>query len=78
MEGAVWTGAYSLLGLLLGLAVSVVLVKVVSPQCCHWTMQLLLPWSRLAVLCAAVVLSGTRGARRAAGRQMELAGKADW
>jgi putative ABC transport system permease protein len=34
----------SLAGLLLGLAVSVVLVHVVNPQSFHWTMDLLLPW----------------------------------
>ena len=82
VEGAVWTGAGALLGLLLGLAVSVVLVKVVNPQSFHWTMELLLPWTRLAVLCAAVVVAGTLtawlAARRAAGRQMALAVKEDW
>jgi putative ABC transport system permease protein len=81
-EGAVWTGAGALLGLLLGLAVSVVLVKVVNPQSFHWTMDLLLPWARLAVLCAAVMIAGTLtawlSARSAAGRQMALAVKEDW
>jgi putative ABC transport system permease protein len=81
-EGAVWTAAGALLGLLLGLAVSVVLVKVVNPQSFHWTMDLLLPWGRLAALCVAVVLAGTLtawlAARNAAGRQMALAVKEDW
>ena len=81
-EGAVWTAAGALLGLLLGLAVSVVLVKVVNPQSFHWTMDLLLPWVRLAALCAAVVAAGTvtawLAARSAAGRQMALAVKEDW
>ena len=58
-EGALWTGVGALLGLGLGLAVSVVLVKVVNPQSFHWTMELLLPWERLASLCAAVVVAGT-------------------
>ena len=48
-----------MLGLVLGIAVSVVLVKVVNPQSFHWTMDLLLPWLRLAALCAAVVAAGT-------------------
>lgn len=82
IEGAVWTAAGALLGLLLGLAVSVVLVKVVNPQSFHWTMDLLLPWERLAALCAAVVVAGTvtawLSARSAAGRQMALAVKEDW
>jgi putative ABC transport system permease protein len=81
-EGAVWTAAGALLGLLLGLAVSVVLVKVVNPQSFHWTMDLLLPWARLGTLCLAVMIAGTLtawlAARRAAGRQMALAVKEDW
>jgi putative ABC transport system permease protein len=82
VEGAVWTAAGALLGLLLGLAVSVVLVKVVNPQSFHWSMDLLLPWGRLALLCAAVMLAGTLtawlAARSAVGRQMALAVKEDW
>jgi putative ABC transport system permease protein len=81
-EGAVWTAAGALLGLALGLAVSVVLVKVVNPQSFHWTMDLMLPWARLATLCAAVIAAGTLtaglAARHAAGRDMALAVKEDW
>ena len=82
VEGAVWTATGALLGLLLGLAVSVVLVHVVNPQSFHWTMDLLLPWGRLALLCGAVMLAGTAtawlSARSAAGRHMALAVKEDW
>ena len=82
LEGAVWTGVGAALGLLLGIAVSVVLVKVVNPQSFHWTMDLLLPWTRLLLLCAAVLLAGTltawASARSAASRQMALAVKEDW
>ena len=81
-EGAVWTAAGAALGLLLGVAVSVVLVKVVNPQSFHWTMDLQMPWGRLALLCAAVVAAGTLtawlAARGAATRQMALAVKEDW
>jgi len=81
-EGAVWTAAGALLGLLLGLAVSVVLVKVVNPQSFHWTMEMALPWGRLGALCAAVVVAGTLtawlAARGAATRNMALAVKEDW
>ena len=81
-EGAVWTLVGAALGLGLGLAVSVVLVKVVNPQSFHWTMELLLPWARLAALCAAVVVAGTLtawlAARQAVGRQTVLAVKEDW
>ena len=82
VEGAVWTSAGALLGLLLGIAVSVVLVDVVNPQSFHWTMDLLLPWARLLALCGAVMLAGTLtawlAARSAASRDMALAVKEDW
>ncbi len=81
-EAAAWTVAGALLGLALGVAVSVVLVHVVNPQSFHWTMELLLPGPRLAMLCAAVVLAGTVtaaiAARRAASRDAVLAVKEDW
>jgi putative ABC transport system permease protein len=81
-EGAAWTAIGAVAGLLLGLAVSVVLVKVVNPQSFHWTMDLLVPWLRLVALCAAVVAAGTLTAwlagRAAAGRDAVLAVKEDW
>jgi putative ABC transport system permease protein len=82
IEGAVWTGAGALLGVGLGLAVSVVLVHVVNPQSFHWTMELAVPWLRLGALVLAVLLAGTAtawiAARAAASRQMALAVKEDW
>jgi len=81
-EGAAWTGVGALAGLALGLAVAVVLVHVVNPQSFHWRMELMLPWARLAALCAAVVLAGTLTAwlagRAAASRDAVLAVKEDW
>jgi putative ABC transport system permease protein len=81
-EGATWTAMGSIAGLALGLAVSVVLVHVVNPQSFHWTMDLLVPWGRLAALCAAVVIAGSATAwmagRAAAGRDAVLAVKEDW
>jgi putative ABC transport system permease protein len=81
-EGAAWTAIGSAAGLALGLAVSIVLVYVVNPQSFHWTMDLLVPWVRLAALCAAVVIAGTLTAwlagRAAAGRDAVLAVKEDW
>ena len=53
-EGAAWTSLGALAGVALGLAVAVVLVHVVNPQSFHWTMEMALPWGRLALLCAAV------------------------
>jgi putative ABC transport system permease protein len=81
-EGAVWTTAGGVLGLLLGLAVSSVLVHVVNPQSFHWTMDLFVPWARLGALLAAVLCAGTAtawlAARKAARRELALAVKEDW
>ncbi len=81
-EGAAWTAIGSIAGLALGLAVSVVLVHVVNPQSFHWTMDLLVPWVRLLLLCAAVLVAGTATAwlagRAAATRDAVLAVKEDW
>jgi putative ABC transport system permease protein len=81
-EGAAWTLIGAAAGLALGLAVALVLVHVVNPQSFHWTMDLLVPWLRLAALAAAVVASGTCAAwlagRAAAGRDAVLAVREDW
>lgn len=81
-EGAAWTAMGAVAGLGLGLAVSVVLVKVVNPQSFHWTMELAAPWLRLLALCLAVVMAGTVTAwlagRAAAGKDAVLAVKEDW
>jgi len=81
-EGLALSSIGALLGLGLGLAVSVVLVKVVNPQSFHWTMDLLLPWPRLALLCGGVIAAGTLTAllagRHAAGTDAVMAVKEDW
>jgi putative ABC transport system permease protein len=81
-EGLAWVVAGVLVGLALGLAISMVLVFVVNPQSFHWTMKLVLPWGRLALLALAVVAAGTAtaafSARRAAGRSAVLSVKEDW
>lgn len=81
-EGLAWTVVGALAGLVLGLGVSVILVHVVNPQSFHWTMDLMLPWGRLAALCLATVLAGTvtawLAARAAAGADAVLAVKEDW
>ena len=81
-EVAAWLAAGAVVGLVLGLAISVVLVHVVNPQSFHWTMDLVLPWARLAALCAAVLAAGAvtaaLTARRAASRSAVLSVKEDW
>ena len=81
-EGLAWTTVGAIAGLALGLGVSVILVHVVNPQSFHWTMDLLVPWERLATLCSAMVLAGTftawLAARAAAGADAVLAVKEDW
>ena len=81
-EGAAWVAAGTLVGMALGLAISLVLVHVVNPQSFHWTMDLVLPWGRLALLCAAVLVAGVAtaafSARSAAGRSAVLSVKEDW
>ncbi|MDD0816884.1 ABC transporter permease [Curvibacter sp. HBC28] len=81
-EGLVWTGIGALAGLLLGLAVSLLLVKVVNPQSFHWSMELHLPWARLIGLCAATVAAGTLTAwfsgRAAVGQDAVMAVREDW
>ena len=61
---------------------SVVLVHVVNPQSFHWSMDLRVPWPRLALLCVAVLAAGSVtaaiSARAAAGRDAVLAVKEDW
>jgi len=82
LEGAAWTLIGALAGLLLGIAVSAVLVHVINPQSFHWTMDLVLPAARLLLLCLAVIAAGTLTAwlcgRAAASRDAVLAVKEDW
>ena len=81
-EAAAWVAAGVLLGLALGLAISTVLVFVVNPQSFHWTMDLVLPASRLALLAATVLAAGVATAalcaRNAASRQAVMSVKEDW
>jgi putative ABC transport system permease protein len=82
LEGAAWTAIGAIAGCVLGLAVSLVLIHVVNPQSFRWTMDMSMPWLRLAYLAAAVMLAGTITAwlagRAAASRDAVLAVKEDW
>ncbi len=82
LEGAFWSGTAALLGTLLGLAVSVILVKVVNPQSFHWTMELAVPWPQLGALGLGVVACSTAVAwwvaRSSARGNLALLVKQDW
>ncbi len=82
LEGAFWSAAAALLGILLGLGVSVILVKVVNPQSFHWTMELAVPWSDLALLGLGVVACATCvagwAAHSCARGNLALLVKQDW
>jgi putative ABC transport system permease protein len=81
-EATAWLAAGVVIGLALGLAVSVVLVHVVNPQSFHWTMDLLIPWVPLAALSGAVMVCGVAtallSARGSVAREAVLAVKEDW
>jgi putative ABC transport system permease protein len=82
LEGACWTFIGAVAGCVLGLVVSLILIHVVNPQSFHWTMDMNVPWLRLLLLCAAVMLAGTLTAwlsgRAAASQDAVLAVKEDW
>lgn len=82
LETTGWLLAGVVVGVALGLAISVVLVKVVNPQSFHWTMDLMLPWPQIGALAAAVLAAGGLtswlAARHAAGGDAVRAVKEDW
>jgi len=69
-------------GTVLGGAISLVLVHVVNRQSFHWGMELHVPWSELALLCAAVIalatLTAVASGRRAMGGDVVRAVREDW
>jgi len=81
-EGALWSAVGAVLGLALGLAVSVVLVKLVNPQSFHWTMSLSVPPLTLLGLGLGVVVAGALTAwgsgHAAASRDIVRSVKEDW
>ncbi len=81
-ETALWTGVGIVVGMLLGAAISAVLVHAVNPQSFHWTMDWVLPWLRLLLLAASVLaaalLTAWWAARTAAQTGAALAVKEDW
>jgi putative ABC transport system permease protein len=81
-ETAGWLLAGLVVGLLLGLAISAVLVFVVNPQSFHWTMDLRVPPGAVAALLGAVLAAGlgtsALTARHALSADAVRAVKEDW
>ncbi len=82
LEGA-WIGALGALsGALTGFALSLVLIHVVTRQSFHWSMDVHVPWSWLALLGAGVVAASAAtawfSARQAMGADVVLSVREDW
>jgi putative ABC transport system permease protein len=82
LEGALATLNAILVGLLAGLVIALVLIRVVNPQSFHWSMQLIVPLGLIAGLIAALLVCATGTAaiagRRATGSSPLRAVHEDW
>jgi len=82
LEGALATGHALLVGLVTGLLVSLVLIRVVNRQSFHWTMEFAVPTALIAGLSIALLLCATVTAalagRRATGVSPLRAVHEDW
>jgi putative ABC transport system permease protein len=82
VEGATLAGIGVAWGLVLGFAISLILVYVVNRQSFHWGMALHVPWAALAVLSVALValatLTGRSSARSATSISAVRAVREDW
>lgn len=82
LEGALVSSLAILGGLVAGLLVALVLVRVVNPQSFNWTMEFHVPArlvaSLAAELLAAAVATAVLAGRRVAGRDVVRAVSADW
>ena len=82
LESGLATAAGALVGIALGLAISVILVHVINRQSFHWSMEFAVPWGPIALfavaLCAAAALVAVASGRRALGGEAALAVREDW
>ena len=82
VEGFLASGAGLAIGLAVGAAISLILVRVVNRQSFGWSMDLHVPAGQLAVFCVALLATATltalASARRATGGEPVLAVKDDW
>jgi putative ABC transport system permease protein len=82
VEGAALGAVGVVTGLLVGGVVSLILIYVVNRQSFHWTMDVHVPWTLLAVLSlvlvAAAALTSAMSGRQAMGDDVVRAVKEDW
>jgi putative ABC transport system permease protein len=82
IEGGVTGALGAFAGLVVGSAMSVVLVHVINRQSFHWSMEIHVPWAPLLALVAimSVCAAATAGlsVRRALGEDIVAAVKEDW
>ena len=81
-EGALTAGLGVIAGLAGGAAIAWVLIEIINRQSFHWSMELAVPWSGLAIFAVCLVLLAALVARLAGRHAMRrsavLAVKADW
>jgi len=81
-EGLAVSGIGLAVGLVLGFAISLVLIHVVNRQSFHWGMELSVPWAGLAgfglLLLALSTLTALASGRQAMGDEVVRAVKEDW
>ena len=81
-EGLVVGGLGVAAGLALGWLISLILIHVINRQSFHWSMDMYLPWTELAVLAAGLVVAATITAvlsgRRAMSDDVTRAVREDW
>jgi putative ABC transport system permease protein len=68
LEGALATVNAIVVGLLAGLVIALVLIRVINPQSFHWSMQLIVPFGLIAGLIVALLACAT-GTAAIAGRR---------
>lgn len=82
IEGALTAGLGVVAGLGAGAAMAWVLIEIVNRQSFHWSMDLAIPWTSLAVFAASLIALGAWVARLAGAHAMRssavLAVKEDW
>jgi putative ABC transport system permease protein len=81
-EGAFTSGVGLLMGCVLGWLIGLILIHVVNRQSFHWSMELTVPWLKLAgfaaVMLALAVLTAMMSGRQAMGADVVQAVREDW